>query len=140
MQGVVKNNEDLTKLLKKQHHQLEFVQDNTSSFADPKFQSSSAAVQSLVDRLQEYTSCADFCLRLFVLMPNFRELEALEEKLESLKHHDESRTKQVLKKIWSVHSDRDDIDSCADRLEGAFQLFMVRDSLRLCLNNGSQFR
>jgi hypothetical protein len=127
LQGVVKNNEDLTKLLEKLQHQLKFVQDKTSSFADPRFRPSGAAVQGLVDSLQKYASCADFSLGI----SDLSELEDLQEKLESLGHHDESRTKQVLKKIWSVHSDRDDIDGCANRLEGAFQLFMVRNSLRL---------
>jgi hypothetical protein len=57
---------------------------------------------------------------------NFRELSTLQEKLEGLKHQDKSRTKQVFKKIMSVHSDREDIHTCATQLDEAFQLLMVR--------------
>lgn len=56
-QGVVQNNEDLTKLREKLKRQLSFVEDKTKSLADPRFRPSRAAVQGLVKSLQEYTSC-----------------------------------------------------------------------------------
>jgi hypothetical protein len=59
VQGVVKNNEDLRKLLDKLQRQLKFVQDKMNPLADPRFRPSGAAVQGLVDPLQEYTWCAD---------------------------------------------------------------------------------
>jgi hypothetical protein len=61
-QGVVKNNEDLTKLLEKLKDQLEFVQDKTNSLAGPRFQPSGTAVQGLVKSLQKYTSCVNLSL------------------------------------------------------------------------------
>jgi hypothetical protein len=66
-QGVIQNNEDLTKLLEKLQRQLKFVQDKTNSLADARFRPSGAAVQGLVDSLQAYTSCVDLSLGLPVL-------------------------------------------------------------------------
>jgi hypothetical protein len=56
-QGVVQNNEGLTKLREKLKRQLSFVEDKTKSLADPRFRPSRAAVQGLVKSLQDYTSC-----------------------------------------------------------------------------------
>jgi hypothetical protein len=64
-QGVVNNNEDLAKLLEKLQRQLKFVQDKTSSLADPQVRPSGAAVQGLIDSLQAYTSCVGLSLNKF---------------------------------------------------------------------------
>ena len=122
---MVKNQEDLKDLLDKLHEQQEFIQDKTNALTDSRFHPSRNSIQGLVKSLEAYI--------LFVVFLNVgpsliirRNLDSLQDKLESLKPKEESRIRKIFHKMTSVESDREEIDSCSKQLDGSFQQFMVR--------------
>ena len=122
---MVKNQEDLKDLIDKLHKQLAFIKDKTTSLTDSRFHPSHAAIQGLVKSLEEYILSVVF-LNVGPSLIIRRNLDSLQDKLESLKPKEESRIRKLFHKMTSVESDREEIDSCSKQLDGSFQQFMVR--------------
>jgi hypothetical protein len=132
--GMVKNQADVKDLLDNLRHQLEFIQDKTSSLTDSRFRPSRSSIQGLVKSIEAYILFVVF-LDVGPSLITHRKLDSLQAKLESLNPKDKGRIRKFLHKISSVDSDREEIDSCTRQLDGSFQQFMVRFMTR-SISNG----